>query len=829
MKGKTWLVGCLGLIVLLGIAGGVALWFLVPSMDTQLPPVMQSAIVTITTPVNGSAVPMNALTSVQADAIGGVPVVTLELWIDGIPAQSKSNSDKSNPFSASWTWSPQSEGEHMLMVRAVGSDQRVTTSNVVRLVSSKAANNVINVEYTPKPGQTLPDVAGQFKVTPQEIVDVNPGLDPNKPLPSGQPIEVPVDVPFVPSTGGDSTGQPPAGGTETPADDGSQPPSGNEPTIDFPNIKLPKKNCVLFPWLCNLGFGNFDAAPKMPKVGAQVKTCDVKLVIDDRSDNEMGFYVYRSDPISHDFQRVATLDAHSGTGMFGYVDQHVYGKLMYYVASFNKWGESPSKYVKVEVHGQACATSDWTAVGADKGELIITEQVDKVYCYLSVNKGPWKRIPANPNGFFKPENGKIDIKQYLAALAPSNPQGTVVLTLQCWGWKGNTLVYLGETEMVLKEGQQTGNLGGNNKVIIIPNLVVTRTMLIPNLPSNPGLPLNIEIAKPYDLAVTQDANECRAHFGNVNQINFCDQWVGLDTYQVLVWKHNAAACGDVNECGPDTHYGVDGYKLYRLPADYLDPPELVATIPYQKTIFLIKKQEVPEGMNFVIPDQYVVTAYKGAFESEYSNTTAQENYTPPPPPPTEKSFSLNPTKLGFSRMDKGGVSTPSHYSPTNWPQVPQGQTLTGFFGSGGSYSSAYYRGGMLFDVTQVTGEIQKAKLYLPVRGGKYKPTGESVTNIIPSCATSIMLATEKWWETGYMSMYPGVDFIPLGIVNSADLPSGTTVVDITETVKKWKKGTLANYGFVLRGSIESMDALTSNDIECTTFYGDMFLKVTTIE
>ena len=80
-----------------------------------------------------------------------------------------------------------------------------------------------------------------------------------------------------------------------------------------------------------------------------------------------------------------------------------------------------------------------------------------------------------------------------------------------------------------------------------------------------------------------------------------------------------------------------------------------------------------------------------------------------------------------------------------------------------------------------------------------------------------------------MSMYPGVDFIPLGIVNSADLPSGTTVVDITETVKKWKKGTLANYGFVLRGSIESMDALTSNDIECTTFYGDMFLKVTTIE
>lgn len=822
---KNWKLGmgCFVVLLILLVGGGVAFWFLAPDVEEQFPPGIRSAIITVTTPLNGATLPMNSFTSVQAEVIGMTPITMLELWVDGAPAQSKINSDKSNQFSTFWTWTPTKEGEHVLFVRATDAQQRVTTSNVVRVTSSKAANDVIKVDYQPKPGDTLPSVAQNFNTTPQQIVDLNPELDQNKPLTPGQNIDVPAEIPSSPPAGGDSTGEPPSNGgdaTTPPADEGEPAPSGNEPTEDAPK-NPPSKFCVWLPWVCNPGGSfNFNVAPKAPKLGVQVKGCDVKLVISDRSNNEIGFFIYRADAISHDFKRIATLDAHGGTTLFGYVDQQMFGHVTYYISSFNKWGESPSKYVKVEIENPVCATPDWTAIGIQNGKLKVKEPVEKVYCYLSVNNGPWTRIPPNQNAFLEPKNGEFDMSDYLKKLAPTKAGDTVKLALQCWGWKGNTLVYLGETETTIKKGLVQIDLGKVGQLVgILGN--IQRNKPLPPTPTE-------KIDPPSSFHTAKDVEECEKHFiEGLMTPGVCQALLDSGKYQVLVWKWSPKVHPGNSNDDEKWITEIDGYKIYELPV--MGTPTLVASIGNPKaTMHSVYRPHLPDTV-FAM-SQFVVVAYKGDLESEHSNTVYQEKYVAPAPSP--KDVKLNPIAIKSSRKSKTGTSVFSFSTTgTGWPPIGQGQILAGFYGYDDSglfsqdYNSQYYRGAMWFDVSNIKDEILEAKLYLPVRGGEYQPTPSTATNQVASCAAALMLATEDWRGDGYNKLIPGIDYLPLGVMLASDLPAETVLVDMTDIVKKWQKGTLTNYGLVLRGNNES---LVQMNIECTTFYGDMFLKLKTL-
>ena len=191
------LIGCLILIVLAFLAGGgiAVLVNQIPDVAAQLPPNAGPIIVTLTTPPNEEIIPLNQFTTITTEAVGGNPIAVLELWIDGALLQTKNApSGDLKQFSAFWTWTPVSEGEHILLVRATDAQQNVGQSNVVRVTASKAANPTVEVTYPPKPGETVKSVADKFKTTPEQILNLNPQLNPNNPLPS-DPIAVPVPLP----------------------------------------------------------------------------------------------------------------------------------------------------------------------------------------------------------------------------------------------------------------------------------------------------------------------------------------------------------------------------------------------------------------------------------------------------------------------------------------------------------------------------------------------------------------------------------------------------------------------------------------------------------
>src|SRR5512135_2142106 len=78
---KVALLGCLLVIALLAVGGGVFLFTQIPPVASQLAPDSAPLLVTLAMPANASTVPLEQLTTITAEAIGGRPIVALELWI----------------------------------------------------------------------------------------------------------------------------------------------------------------------------------------------------------------------------------------------------------------------------------------------------------------------------------------------------------------------------------------------------------------------------------------------------------------------------------------------------------------------------------------------------------------------------------------------------------------------------------------------------------------------------------------------------------------------------------------------------------------------------
>ena len=89
----------------------------------------------INLPLNGAELPSGQAVGVYAEAVSGTPVKDLELWVDGVfvPTKTGTSPAGQNPFNATWLWTPEEDGDYRLVVRAIGEDNAVTVSNVVRV------------------------------------------------------------------------------------------------------------------------------------------------------------------------------------------------------------------------------------------------------------------------------------------------------------------------------------------------------------------------------------------------------------------------------------------------------------------------------------------------------------------------------------------------------------------------------------------------------------------------------------------------------------------------------------------------------------------------
>ncbi|PWH16624.1 MAG: hypothetical protein DDG60_03850 [Anaerolineae bacterium] len=81
-------------------------------------------------------------------------------------------------------------------------------------------------------------------------------------------------------------------------------------------------------------------------------------------------------------------------------------------------------------------------------DLNLPPTFEKVYYYLSLDGGPWSRVPRLPDTFITPAQGFFNLDEVLKGVVAPPAQGTLRAEVEAWGWSGGVLVYIGRFEKV---------------------------------------------------------------------------------------------------------------------------------------------------------------------------------------------------------------------------------------------------------------------------------------------------------------------------------------------------------------------------------------------
>jgi LysM repeat protein len=435
MMKKLFLIGASVFVLLLVSLGAFFIWRLPPVVD-QIPS-SPTLLARIQSPFDQSDVPSDSPTTIRATSFGTDAVTTLQLWVNGLPVDSKTNASPSKQFDADFAWQPFADGDYLLVVRAIDQSGRIATSSAVR-VHASSPSAVIDLTIKTTISDTLESLAQEYDVPLDHLLLLNPQIDPKQILKPDQEINIPIGLPSA------DIAQPPAVLPPLPA---SPAPPGGNPKLILPALPNP----AMFA-LGNL-FGT-PKAPIAPEVAASMEGCKTNIFISDKANNESGFFLYQLKGNDNAFKRIAVFDANNDSSPLKYViESSPLGSTQYYVAAFNATGESPSDIVIAHITDVNCAKNDTPKSKFKEPALVINEPVEDLYCYTSLDDLPWKRLPSDPNLFLNSPNTKFDLSQHLGEF--TSPQVDVTLEMECWGWKGGALKSLGKGIQIIK-AKQTG-------------------------------------------------------------------------------------------------------------------------------------------------------------------------------------------------------------------------------------------------------------------------------------------------------------------------------------------------------------------------------------
>ncbi len=815
--------GCF-VVILVGLISG--LYYLstqIPDIAEQMPPNALPIVVTLTAPSNDALIPLNDATTIGVEAIGPQPIVAVELWVDGTRSFAKKSDVGLKQFAATWSWVPPSEGSHTLIARAVDAQQREGQSNFVRVLASKDANPTTQMAYKARAGDTVSAIAQKFKVPPQQLIDANPQISPNVPLPAGQDVSVPISGSLESGPGVESSSPEPSTGTPSP-----EPPSSGQGVPPSPL----DKNIFWFKSIANLS--SKSNPPVKPDLAAGVDGCTVKLTISDHSFNEDGFYLYRQGkkPL---LKPIALLAAHDGATPFLYSDSDLtLDTYTYYVVAFNPGGNALSNLLQVQVGDGKCKKQENVL---EDPILKITQPVDMVYCYLKIGNGDWQRVPHAPNTFLSPgPQGTFDVSAYLKSLSINTFKSKITLELDCWGWKGSALVYLGNA----KETAGPGTLKVKGAQFEFTGLVPQPDLLTGGVPGITPSPEQFlegsvsSIAPPTQLTNTDNPQVCTKHMPGVLAIlggEFaCKQAITAGNYAVLVWEWTGGCWPGDSNCT----LTIDGFRVYR--EDFPAPAVVKETQEQglKTAIFALPLQMWPPGPNdstvtklkyaALSKNCYFVRAFKdGVGESGDSNHVCLPFDSGIKKPQTTKipatdwltRYVYKEECNSFQGLeDMHGLAT----------SAGPDQIEVGYYYTTDGCNLAWVaRGAVWFDTSGIPANAWIVKSTLQYALGKTKYSGDIATNEFRSCANRLMVGTQKWMGIDFGEekyWIPGESYANLPTY----LVSQSVATDVTSAVKEWVQGTQPNYGFVFRQSQEGMH--TDWDSACTSIYKDFSLEVT---
>ena len=760
----------------------------IPPVEEQIPG--SPVLVQIVNPLNGEFFDSQSSIQIQVYANSPNNVVSVELWDNGqlLDAQTVS---QQFPMAAkvNHPWNSPAPGMHLLLARAKDA-QGHTGQSSVALVTIKAVTPM--TEYATSAGDTFQSVADLLGMDEDEIMLVNPDLDPGAVFGDGQSIQLP--LPPGPEPSGLPVQQPLGGGN---------PQEAGAP----PNPILYKFKEITSQW------SPPKSLPTPPLLSGAIEDCSqVKLTVVPQSSNEDGYFVYRwvyGEP-SFTFQNVMVLGL-GGAEMqpLTYTEPMKGLAAFYYVSAFNMVGEVSSTPVALMydescLSGQGGQEPDNTPL---MGDFETSIPLNQSYCYYSTKEGEWQRFPSEEFEFIKPGKDNFGLNMMIVDPPP-------VVVMDCWGWWGGgignfSLMYLGKTEGQLSAEPVT--LVGEKFSFTAPSL--------PMLKSSAGQPSTVQqgnvfenlgnkkVPPPINLREAEDATVCKEHMDvyQYTQTNHeCQQLMvkQIKEEYLLIWDWVEATCwGPQQNCPWLKIEGTPRFNLYMVnnpvPVSGTYDTGIVTPLPWGYQCFY-----VTASVNTVI----------GEIESAPSNTYCPNQKNPP------KVMVLKPNKLITQRQ----TSLYQCLTPPKDPAAGLGadQIMVGV--SDTACWDQKFQGAVMFDLTQFYNQVsgfslQKATLRFEKGSTIFKDYAsgyEEATNLKPLCGLQVgwVTGTGEWasWNpaTALQGGYSALTFFENPVQSLPVFGAGKVEVNVTDFVDYHKWDTW-NGGL---GFFTSVNALHDQDL-----------------
>ena len=154
---------------------GVGFYFL--SLRVHMQAFNSRPLVIIHNPLNRDLIKVGDAAVVHATARSQTGIARMELWVDNILVAER-NAETGTPAKSlilSADWVPSNAGNHNIVVRAISTNKVNGQSSV----SLTAVDDGGSITYRIQEGETLETISSDFETTPEELVSLNPGLDPS--------------------------------------------------------------------------------------------------------------------------------------------------------------------------------------------------------------------------------------------------------------------------------------------------------------------------------------------------------------------------------------------------------------------------------------------------------------------------------------------------------------------------------------------------------------------------------------------------------------------------------------------------------------------------
>jgi hypothetical protein len=420
--------------------------------------------------------------------------------------------------------------------------------------------------------------------------------------------------------------------------------------------------------------------------------------------------------------------------------------------------------------------------------------VDKSYCYTSTGDGIWEKMPKESFEFFA---GEVSFYTQVS-FDFVNQYG--VIQMQCWGWLGGVLKYLGQGETSFdaeNPPSQVAIVGDGFELVGVPEIP----------PDSGGG--SATIPPPYALREPSDSAECTTHGHPLFVPFICDTLMNQfpKEYAILVWEWAPENCWP-GYCKYDVTE-IEGYHIYEIDPITKAPTYLKQIVGANNKVTAVPLSWGPKcyGVDAYIDSgvgtSEIATFCPGIENADMVTLKMITNWVT-----SEDKLSTEGCSAGFQVNSKPGLGL--NIIPTGFGTKP-GEVFVGAYKfdlSGGvlagsnCYEDSYFNAGVKFDLSTAlpaNAVVEKAVLRFFVPFQDYDD-GLFSTPTGGTCVYSVARAKANWsgvidadhWYAGNVG-----GFSDFGGPYASVLLNPSPQADVTAMLKGWIANPASNHGFIL--------------------------------